>query len=417
MPAGNAVVTDNVRAGRNLSRIERWIEKSLVRSIFRAIGAPPLRIAVAGRAGIAPSQVSPRFTLSVSDPRTLAKIMLDPEIGFGDAWTTGSAQVSGDLVQFLETVFESWQSYRRNNNWYGSLISSWLDYLQSNTLEGSRSNIHAHYDLGNDFYRMWLDDQLVYTCAYFTSPSQSLEQAQIAKLDHICRKLRLEPGETVAEAGCGWGALALHMARFYGVKVKAFNISREQLRFARDRARQENLETRVEFIEDDYRNLSGSFDALVSIGMLEHAGPENYCQFGQVIRRAIGDRGRGLIHFIGRSDKDEFSRWIRKRIFPGAYAPSLGEALQVLEPAGYFVQDVENLRPHYARTLEHWLHRFEKCSPAVAEMYNDEFVRAWTLYLAGSMVAFRSGTLQLFQILFSGAKCATLPPTRDDLYC
>src|SRR5208282_3355289 len=163
-------------------------------------------------------------------------------------------------------------------------------------------------------------------------------------MEHVCRKVRLRPGETVVDAGCGWGALALYMAKHYGVTVKAFNISREQIQYARMQARNEGLAGRVEFIEDDYRTISGRFDAFVSVGMLEHVGREHYSELGRVIHRAIGDSGRGLIHFIGRNRPKPFSAWIRKRIFPGAYAPTLREAMEILEPHDYAVFDVENLR-------------------------------------------------------------------------
>jgi cyclopropane-fatty-acyl-phospholipid synthase len=283
-------------------------------------------------------------------------------------------------------------------------------------LHGSRNNIHRHYDLGNDFYRLWLDEQLVYTCAYFPTPSATLEAAQHAKLDYVCRKLQLRPGERVVEAGCGWGALALHMARHYGVSVKAFNISHEQISFARRRAAEFGVSGKVEFVEDDWRNISGTFDAFASVGMLEHVGIENFAHLGDVIHRSIGDSGRGLLHFIGKSQKGVFSRWIRKRIFPGAYAPTLNEAMNILAPYEYSVLDVENLRPHYARTLEHWLERFDKSAQQVAAMYDPWFERAWRLYLAGSIAAFRAGTLQLFQISFAGQSRQPIPWTRDSLY-
>jgi len=291
-----------------------------------------------------------------------------------------------------------------------------MDRRQANSLHGSRKNIHSHYDLGNDFYRLWLDAQLVYTCAYFPSPSATLEAAQEAKLDYVCRKLQLQPGERVVEAGCGWGALALHMARHYGVSVKAYNISHEQILYARQRAAEAGLSDKVEFVEDDWRNISGNFDAFVSVGMLEHVGVDNFAHLGEVIRRCIGDSGRGLLHFIGKSHKGVFSRWIRKRIFPGAYAPTLGEAMNILQPHNYAVLDVENLRPHYARTLEHWLERFDKSGQQVSEMYDPWFERAWRLYLAGSIAAFRAGTLQLFQISFAGPTRRPISWTRAPLY-
>ncbi len=285
-----------------------------------------------------------------------------------------------------------------------------------NGLQGSRKNIHHHYDLTTEFYKLWLDSELVYTCAYFPSPSATLEQAQTAKMDYVCRKLDLQPGETVVEAGCGWGALALFMARHYGVSVKAFNISHEQIVFARQRAREEGLSAQVEFIEDDYRNISGHCDAFVSVGMLEHVGKEHYQKFGSVIQKVLGPTGRGLLHFIGRNHKFPLSVWVRKRIFPGAYPPTLGEAAEMLEPHDFSVLDVENLRLHYAKTLEHWLRRFEKSEPDVSAMFDSRFARAWRLYLAGSLVGFKVGTLQLFQVVFAGPQCPRLPWTRASLY-
>lgn len=413
MDSTKVFIAQGVQGAGNSYLAEKW----LFPLIFRNIGPAPLRLVLGNGAGVSPPGVAPRFDLRIRDLRTVVDLLMDAEVGFGDAWTDGRVKVTGDLVALLEAVYVSMAQAGGTPGWYSRVISSLMDAWQANTLEGSRENIHAHYDVGNDFYRLWLDSQMVYTCAYFPSASATLEEAQIAKMDHICRKLRLRPGETVLEAGCGWGALALHMARHYGVRVKAFNISREQIRHAQQRALEEKLNDRVEFIEDDYRNASGQFDAFVSVGMLEHVGREHYAELGAIIHRAIGEGGRGFLHFIGRSERGQFSRWIRKRIFPGAYAPSLGEALQVLEPYGYFVQDVENLRPHYARTLEHWLERFDKSAGKVLAMYGAEFERAWRLYLAGSIAGFREGgTLQLFQIVFSGAKACSIPETRGDLY-
>ena len=280
----------------------------------------------------------------------------------------------------------------------------------------SRDNIRHHYDLGNAFYQLWLDRQLSYTCAYFPSPEITLEEAQIAKMDHVCRKLRLQPGEKVVEAGCGWGALALHMATRYGVHVKAFNISREQIAYATERARALGAGARVEFIEDDYRNIRGRFDAFVSVGMLEHVGRENYHELGGLIDRVLERDGRGLIHSIGHLRPDPLNAWIEKRIFPGAYPPSLREMLEVLEPCSFSVLDVENLRLHYALTLEHWLRRFDDARERVREMYDERFVRAWRLYLCGAQAAFRAGEMQLFQVLFARQFTNEVPWTRAHLY-
>jgi cyclopropane-fatty-acyl-phospholipid synthase len=412
MDRSDLALRNNIGSKRGFPIVERW----LLQQIFKAIGPAPLRLAFKDGEEVSPPGVSPVATVVISDRRTLARLVVDPEIAFGEAYAEGRIDVQGDLAGALEAVYESWPSGRAETSWYQRLTSNWMERRQANSLRGSRNNIHRHYDLGNEFYKLWLDPQLVYTCAYFPSPSATLEEAQPAKLDYICRKLQLQPGLRVVEAGCGWGALALHMARHYGVSVKAFNISREQILYARRRAAEEGLSDKVEFVEDDCRNISGKFDVFVSVGMLEHVGVSDYARLGEVIHRSIGDSGRGLLHFIGRSYKGVFSRWIRNRIFPGAYAPTLVEAMMILQPHHYAVLDVENLRPHYARTLELWLERFQMSSQQVAEMYDPWFQRAWQLYLAGSIAAFRTGTLQLFQISFAGSKNGLSSWTRAPLY-
>jgi len=395
--------------------LPRFADQWVLTRVLKAIGQAPIRLVVKGGADVSPPGVSPVATVVLQDRDTLAGLLRDPEVSFGDAYMDGKIEVEGDFVRFLEEIFLAMGS-AGNAKWYSRLASTWLDFWQDNSPDGSRKNIHRHYDLGNDFYKLWLDTQLVYTCAYFPAPSSTLEQAQIAKMDHVCRKLRLQPGETVVEAGCGWGALALHMAREYGVSVRAFNVSRQQIAYARERAKAEGLDGQVEFIEDDYRAISGKFDVFVSVGMLEHVGEAHFGEFSDVIHRSIGDTGRGLVHFIGRNRPGVFSRWIRKQIFPGAHTPSLRAALRILEPKDYSVLDVENLRMHYAKTLEHWLDRFEKSRQQVTAMYDSRFVRAWRLYLAGSIAAFRVGHLQLFQILFTGSQREPLFWTRDPLY-
>ncbi|MFZ0037477.1 MAG: cyclopropane-fatty-acyl-phospholipid synthase family protein [Candidatus Acidiferrales bacterium] len=390
-------------------------ERKLLAKIQGLTGDAPIRFVFGDSDGVLPFQKEPVDTVFIGDRKTLVAMALNPEVGFGDGYAAGTIRIGGDLIRLLENLFYSGAGtgpaglYRRT--W-----ERWQDWRQANTREGSARNIHHHYDLTNEFYKLWLDPRLIYTCAYFPSPDASLEEAQQAKLDYVCRKVQLRPGERVIEAGCGWGALAIHMAKNYGVNVRAFNISREQIQFARERAKTEGLTHLVEFIEDDYRNISGTCDAFVSVGMLEHVGAENYEELGAIIHRSIGNSGRGFLHFIGRNQPRAFSRWIRKRIFPGAYAPTLGEALGMLQPWNFSVQDVENLRFHYAKTLEHWLNRFENSLDQVSKMFDAEFVRAWRLYLAGSLVAFRVGSLQLFQVVFAGSECKQIPWTRQYLY-
>ena len=232
-------------------------------------------------------------------------------------------------------------------------------------------------------------------------------------MERVCRKLQLKPGDRVVEAGCGWGALALFMASKYGVSVRAFNLSTEQIAYARSRAREEGLGGQVEFVHDDYRNLRGAYDVFVSVGMLEHVGLADYPTLGDVMDRSLGQCGRGLLHFIGRNRPAPLNPWIRKRIFPGAYPPALSEVFErVLEPHGFSVLDIENLRLHYAKTLEHWRERLNDRTGQVQNMFDETFVRAWQLYLAGSQAAFITGSMQLFQLVFARGTSNAIPWTR-----
>jgi cyclopropane-fatty-acyl-phospholipid synthase len=254
---------------------------------------------------------------------------------------------------------------------------------------------------------------MVYTCAYFPAPDYSLEAAQLAKMELICRKVGLRKGDRVVEAGCGWGSLALFMARNYGATVRAFNVSGEQISYAREQAARAGLAERVEFLHDDYRNVKGGCDVFVSVGMIEHVGLADFPALGRVIHRSLDANGRGLLHFIGRNQPALLNPWIRKRIFPGAYPPTLGEVLDhVLVPHDFAVLDVENLRLHYAKTLEHWSRRFDGAADHVVRMFDETFARAWRLYLAGSRAAFTTGSMQLFQVVFARGASNQIPWTR-----
>ena len=235
-------------------------------------------------------------------------------------------------------------------------------------------------------------------------------------MDHVCHKLRLSSGERVVEAGCGWGSLALHMARSYGVKVRAFNISRAQVAAAQERAAREGLDGRVEFVEGDYREIQGEYDVFVSVGMLEHVGPKRYPELGRVMHRCLHANGRGLIHTIGRDHPAPMNRWIERRIFPGACPPALGQMMALFGPYGFSVLDVENLRLHYAKTLAHWLRRYDSVRDKVLETFGPEFLRSWRFYLASSQASFETGQLQLFQVLFARSGCNEIPWTRAHLY-
>jgi cyclopropane-fatty-acyl-phospholipid synthase len=398
----------------------RSVEGRLLARLLDYLGKPPLEFVLWNGEHIAPAgagagaSASATARVSVSNRATLLGILADVQVRFPDAYSEGRLEIEGDLVRLLEEVYHAGR-----NSPQPSALQRLVEHLRRphvNTLSGSRENIHRHYDIGNEFYSLWLGQTMAYTCAYYPTPTTTLDAAQTAKMDHVCRKVQLRSGETVVEAGCGWGTLALHMARHYGVKVRAFNISREQVAFARDRAAKLGMSSQVEYVLDDYRNISGHYDAFVSVGMLEHVGVANYAALGEVIARSIGSRGRGLIHSIGRNRPAPLQPWIEKRIFPGAYPPSLAEMMQIFEPYDFSVLDVENLRLHYARTLRDWLALFEAASGRVREMFDEKFVRMWRMYLAGSIAGFTTGALQLFQVVFAPRDNNDVPMTREHLY-
>ena len=390
------------------------IEKWLVRRQMAILGDPPVTMVIGGGGAAYVPKEKPVGTIVIRDRKTLLRFAFNPELYFGDGYSEGKIEVEGNLVEVLDRAFKCMLKTPRGG--MGNTKTKLLARPRLNSLSGSRKNIHQHYDIGNDFYRLWLDERMQYTCAYFPTPAATLEEAQTAKMDHVCKKLMLKPGETVVEAGCGWGTLALHMAKHYGVKIKAYNISHEQIRSARARAKAEGLDNAVEYIEDDYRNMTGTFDVFVSIGMLEHVGAQYYRELGSVIARSLKEDGRGLIHSIGRNRAEPMNAWIERRIFPGAYPPTLREMMEIFEPSGLSILDVENLRLHYARTLEHWMERFEQAKDRIGTMFDEKFIRAWRLYLAGSIAAFIAGELQLFQVVFAHPHKNDVPWTRAHLY-
>lgn len=391
---------------------ERW----LVAKLMRMAGSPPLRFQLWNGDLIEPESGDARFTIRLSDPKALYSLVANPNLAFGDLYSAGRLEVDGDLPELLEALYRSIHTARQQ--WPKWLDALWRNHNPRPTgISEAKENIHHHYDLGNPFYQLWLDQAAMqYTCAYYEQPDLTLEQAQLAKLEHVCRKLRLKPGMKVVEAGCGWGGLARYMARQYGVEVQSYNISREQLAYARKKASEENLDHLVTYIEDDYRNIEGQFDAFVSVGMLEHVGKENYPELSELIKRCLKPCGIALIHSIGRNRPTLMNAWIEKRIFPGAYPPSIGEFMDICEHGDFSVLDVENLRLHYAQTLTHWMQRFTENEAEVTDMYDDHFTRAWRMYLAGSIAAFRAGSLQLFQVVFTHGDNNRLPQSRNDLY-
>lgn len=399
----------------NRSRTEHGLGHQAVRWFLNQLGNPNISMRLWTGEEISTPGSRPIGCVELRSRRALLGLLRSPSVGLGECYSKGLVEVHGNFLAVTNEVMAA-LTRRKSGQYYGPKVRSILHAAKVNSKRKSRHNVHHHYDLGNDFYRLWLDERMVYTCAYFEEPTATLDEAQTAKLEHVCRKLKLQPGQTVIDAGCGWGALAMYMAEHYGVRVIAYNVSPEQIEYARAQAAARGLGDQVRFLQEDYRDIDTGCDAFVSIGMLEHVGLANYGRLGALIQRCLKPDGFGLIHSIGRSHPAIADPWITKYIFPGGYIPSLGEMTRVFEPYRFSILDVENLRPHYARTCALWLENFEAAAGRIAESYGDEFVRMWRLYLAGSSAGFKSGTLQLFQILFTPNGNNEVPWTRRYQY-
>ena len=392
------------------------LDRLAAKQLLQFLGQPAMRIVLWDGKTVNPAVSKPLATMTFRDRGALYLTIMRPELNWGDMYSQGRVEIDGDLVKLLDTVYRGIKN-NADRRWLDLLNSSPARRKIKNSLRKAADNIHHHYDIGNDFYRLWLDrEAMQYTCAYYPDPAMTLEQAQLAKMAHVCRKLQLSPGDEVIEAGCGWGGFALFMARQHGVRGRAYNISREQIAYAREKARAEKPEDRVEYVLDDYRNIRGKCDVFVSVGMLEHVGPGDYPVLGKVIDRSLKPSGRGLIHSIGRNRPRPINAWIERRIFPGAYPPTLHEMMDIFKGRRFSVLDVENLRLHYALTLGEWLKRFEQNAERVEGMMDEHFVRAWRLYLAGSKAAFTSGQLQLFQVVFAREQNNDIPWSRGHQY-
>jgi len=396
----------------DVTRLDRW----LVRKMVDVVGNPPVRISLWDGIEVTPPCENPVAIMVYRDRGALFKTILDPELHWGDLYCSSRVEFEGDMARFMHEIYLGISGKDKISLLRRMVL--WLGHRQIfNSYDKAEENIYHHYDIGNDFYKLWLDkEEMQYTCAYFPRENMTLEEAQVEKLHHICRKLQLKSGDTVVEAGCGWGGLARFMAKHYGVTVTAYNISKQQVRYAQQRAQEEGLVDQVEYVLDDYRNITGEFDVFVSVGMLEHVAKQDYDELGGIISRCLKADGRGLIHSIGRIVSGPMNAWIERRIFPGACPPTLSEMMAIFEPNDLAAYDVENIRLHYTRTLEVWAQRFEEHKDEITEMMDEEFVKAWGLYLHGSLAAFNSGELQLFQVVFNHAQNNNIPWSRHHIY-
>ncbi len=346
--------------------------------------------------------------------RGARQIMSKPEVGTGEAYMDGGLVIeAGDLWQLLELAGRNNRGGGRRGALGKALASTRRRIQQWNHRNAARRNVAHHYDLSHDLYRRFLDRDMQYSCAYFARPDMTLEEAQFAKKAHIAAKLRLEPGMKVLDIGCGWGGLGLYLGEHHDVEVLGVTLSQEQLAVAQRRARDAGLEDRVRFSLTDFRDVSGPFDRIVSVGMFEHVGAPYFLEYFQDVERLLADDGVAVVHSIGRRSSPGLTNaWIRKYIFPGGYIPAISETLAAVEETGMWVTDIEILRLHYAETLKHWRLRFGAEREEIARLYDERFCRMWEFYLACSEYGFIYGENFNFQLQLT-KRVGVLPMTRD----
>ena len=389
----------------------------------RAHGDLPLRI-VLPDGGYTDFGQTPQFTLTVRNPAVLAALS-QPTLGrLAEAYVEGGIDIDGDIATAIEMASRLVEAG-------GASVADRpaLEPAQHEA-HSDRVDISHHYDVGNAFYRLWLDERMVYSCAYFESGSEDIDAAQRAKLDHICRKLRLQPGERFLDIGCGWGALVRHAAQHYGVSAVGITLSTQQALLGRERIAAAGLQDRAEIELLDYRDLpqrfgEGSFDKVASIGMFEHVGLRNLPVYFGTAARMLRDRGLMLNHGITSADVEnrpigsDAGEFIGKYVFPNGELPHLGVAVREMSAAGFEVCDIESLRPHYALTLAHWSRRLEQRLQEAARQVSERTLRVWRVYLAGCSHGFAQGWMNLYQVLGSrqvAPGATALPLTRSWMY-
>jgi cyclopropane-fatty-acyl-phospholipid synthase len=359
----------------------------------------------------------PKVTVHVRDRAALLELGLHPDLKLGELYMGGRIAIEeGDISDLMAILMANLARARppatlRAVRSLRRAIKRWTQY---NPASLSKAHVAHHYDLSGKLYDLFLDNDRQYSCAYFSAPGESLEEAQIGKKRHIAAKLYLhKPDLSVLDIGSGWGGLALDLARDSAANVLGITLSEEQLALAKERAVKAGLSDRCKFELTDYRALNGTFDRVVSVGMFEHVGVHYYPTYFAKVRDLLKDDGVALIHTIGRTDGPGVTNpWISKYIFPGGYTPALSEMLPAIERAGLMVTDVEVLRIHYAETLKEWRRRFKAHWREAAELYDERFCRMWEFYLAGAEMAFRHEGLVVFQVQIA-KRVDALPITRD----
>lgn len=359
----------------------------------------------------------PRVRLQIHDAAFLRRLPVNPSMALGEGYMNGQFDIiEGDVRALLDLGVKNYArstKHSHSRRWPAWALKLLNFFYQHNPRNRARRNVAHHYDLSDELYRLFLDADRQYSCAYFQNPNDDIDTAQLQKKRHLAAKLLLEPGQRVLDIGCGWGGLGLYLSGHADVDVVGVTLSEEQHKVARSRAEQSGLSAKADFRLTDYRDLNERFDRIVSVGMFEHVGLKHYDEYFHKIYDLLTDDGVAVIHTIGRTDgPGTTNAWIRKYIFPGGYVPALSEMMPAIERAGLVVTDIEILRLHYAETLRHWYQRFMAERDKVKALYDERFCRMWEFYLAGCEASFRHWGQAVFQVQLARRQDA-VPLTRD----
>ena len=388
------------------------LDKTIYKQIFKASFNAPIDVEFWDGEQVSYGEGEPIAKIILHDVIPIKDIMAHASLTFGEAYMDGKIDIQGDLQKLVTTIYQSKDSFMHNSK-FSKFIPK-----HAHTEKVSKQDVQSHYDIGNDFYEMWLDPTLTYSCAYFASEEDSLETAQWNKVRHILNKLHAQEGETLLDIGCGWGTLIFTAAKEYHLEATGVTLSQEQYDYVSQKIIDEGLEGRVHVYLKDYRELTETYDHVTSVGMFEHVGKENLATYFEQVNARLVDNGTALIHGItGQHDGAGVDAWINKYIFPGGYIPNIAENVNHIMQASLQIDDIEPLRRHYQRTLEMWTKNFHDVEESVIAKYGERFYRMWDLYLQACASSFESGNIDVVQYLLTkGASATNLPMTRAYIY-
>lgn len=395
------------------------MKKVLVDAIFRHIQHGGLAVRYWDGTEVHYGDKEPQFKI-IFNKQPITSAVEDPTITLGEYYMDEIIDYEGSLDELIDIIEMNMLLNPDKSNLVNKVLSVATSGFGSVAAKlKQKQNIHDHYDLGNDFFSLWLDETMCYSCAYFKKPEDGLHQAQLQKIDLILKKLRLQPGMRLLDIGCGWGWLILQAAQRYGAKVLGITLSEEQYASTKKRIADAGLCDLVDVKLANYLELDPDqyqFDRIVSVGMFEHVGCEYLAKYMEKVHHLLIPGGLSLLHTLTNLREVEANAWARRYIFPGGYIPSLRETISLFPDFDFRVLHLESLRRHYVKTLEHWYENFNQHMDELSRMFDKRFIRMWTLYLLGAAAILRTGGLDVYQILFSKGVNNDLPLTLTDIY-